>query len=199
MTDSSITVAILAGGESRRMGRDKAQITVGGLPLLERTARVALSVCASTMVVGRARPEDWPLPEVRFFEDESQGQGPLGGLATALRHSGEAVLLLACDLPALTSEALSWLLEAAEKHPSLTDGLVTINDGQREPLFSVYAASCLPLVNHHLDAGKRSLQALLNAGRFVEVVLPSPLQPALVNVNTPEEFTRWSQDGERSP
>lgn len=194
-------VAILAGGQSRRMGQDKASVIIDGVPLLERTARIARAVSASVAVVGRAQPGQWDLPDVVFMDDEAPGDGPLGGLRTALRHSGgHAVLLLACDLPALTAEALSWLIWTAQEHqPPLVDGLVTVNGGQREPLFAVYTTHCLPLVEAHRAAGRRSLQSLLDAGQFAHAELPRPLVPALVNINTPAELAAWHQSGERRP
>jgi len=200
VTGLRLTVALLAGGQSRRMGRDKAQIVVDGLPLLERTARIALAVCPSVIVVGRAQPGHWPLPQVSFLEDESPQQGPLGGLATALRHSGDsAVLLLACDLPALTEAALGWLLQSAQERQPLADGLVTVNGEQREPLFALYTPRCLTQIAVNMAAGRRSLQALLDAGDFTFAELPPTLAPALVNVNTPEELAQWDQAGVRRP
>lgn len=208
---TSFTVAILAGGQSRRMGRDKAQITVDGLPLLERTARTALAACPSVVVVGRALPEDWPLPGVAFLEDEAPDQGPLGGLATALRDLGaaeergdptgrpDAVLLLACDLPALTEEALPWLMQTAQERQPLGAGLITVNNGRREPLFSVYTPHCLPRIETNLAAGRRSLQALIDAGDFKFAGITPTLAPSLLNVNTPEELARWNQTGVRRP
>ena len=201
MTEFAVTVAILAGGQSRRMGRDKAQIDVDGLPLLERTAHLARAVRTSVVVVGRARPDDWPLPDVLFVEDEAPGEGPLGGLVTALRHAdGATVLLLACDLPALTSEALSWLLNAgAQCQPALVDGLVTINGGRREPLFALYTPHCLPRIEAHRATGRRSLQALIDAGEFTHVEIPPTFATALVNVNTPDDLAAWRQSGTRRP
>lgn len=210
---SAVTVAILAGGASRRMGRDKAGIEIDGLPLLERTARLARAVSSSVLIVGRTRPADWPLPNVSFVEDEWPGEGPLGGLAAALRRleapplfgaSGAdrpyGVLLLACDQPALTPEALTWLREAAQEcSQALVDGLVTVNGGQREPLFSVYTPHCLPRIEAHVTHGRRSLKALIDAGNFQFADLPPTLIPALVNVNTPDDLAAWRQSGTRRP
>ena len=86
-----ITIAILAGGQSRRMGTDKAALQIGGVSLLERTARLALAVNLPVLVVGRPCPEQWPLPEVTFVEDAEAGLGPAGGLTAALRHAQTSV------------------------------------------------------------------------------------------------------------
>ncbi len=174
------------------MGRDKARLVLGGVSLLERTAGAAREVAPDVLVVGRPRPPDWPLEGVRFVEDEVPGVGPIGGLLTALRQHaapvpGGSVLAVACDMPRLTSGALRWLQDAASgRH--LRDGLVVENGGQVEPLFAIYTAACLPLVERQIAAGRRSLQALIAAGRFEHLGAPPEIAPALRNVNTPEEF-----------
>ena len=183
------TVAILAGGESRRMGRDKAQLAVGAETLLERTARVALEVCPSVMVVGRARPDGWPLPDVLFLRDDAPGQGPLGGLVTALKYThGKPVVLLACDFPLMTPNALGWLLSEAHEFRDDGQGLVAVNDGQREPLFSAYAPACLPPAEARLAAGRRSLLGLIEAGDFVFFQVPADVADALRDVDTPDDW-----------
>lgn len=187
-------IAILAGGESRRMGRDKATLVLenaGGITLLERVARAAIGAAPdeALLVVGRARPEGWTLPGVRFVEDETPGEGPLGGLATALRHApGEDVLLVACDMPGMTVDALRWLRDHAAARRPLEDGLAVVNGARVEPLFSVYTAACRAPVERRLAAGRRSMMGLIEEGRFVRVDAPPEIAAALVNVNTPEEW-----------
>ena len=114
-----VVAAILAGGQSRRMGRDKANIIWQGETLLARTARIAQEAGCTVQIVGREQPEDWPLPEVSFVSDASPSQGPLGGLATALETSHEAVLLLACDLPLLRVDVLHWLMDQEQASMAL--------------------------------------------------------------------------------
>jgi molybdopterin-guanine dinucleotide biosynthesis protein A len=183
------TLAILAGGVSTRMGRDKALLDDGRGPLLARLASLGLHCDLPVLVIGRLRPPGWPLPEVRFIPDEQPGQGPLGGLATALVHAPR-VLLIACDLPALTAQALAWLTSLSNELP-LADGLVTERDGLIEPLFACYTARCLPAVRQRLASGQRALHRLIADGDFRRVPLPAPLWPALVNINTPEDWRRW--------
>lgn len=183
----TLSIAILAGGESRRMGTDKAALQINGMTLLERTARLALNVNPTVLVVGRARPDDWPLPDVAFLEDAEARLGPAGGLATALRHAQMSVLALACDLPLLTEDALRWLIAQAEAQfgPS---GLVTVNGGQKEPLFAVYDLACLPLIEARLAQSRRSLHGAIEAGVFASAEAPEWVSVQLANVNTPEEW-----------
>ena len=183
----TLTIAILAGGQSRRMGTDKAALQIGGMTLLERTARLALAVGLPVLVVGRAQPPGWLLPEVLFLEDAEAGQGPVGGLATALRHAQGSVLALACDLPLLTADALQWLIDQAKAHGGAS-GLVTVNGGHLEPLFTVYDLACLPLIEARLAAGQRSLRGVIKAGTFASADAPDWVAAQLVNANTPEEW-----------
>lgn len=183
----TLTIAILAGGRSRRMGTDKAALQIGGVSLLERTARLALAVNPPVVVVGRACPNGWPLPQVTFVEDAEAGLGPAGGLATALRQAQTSVLALACDLPLLTEDALRWLIAEA-KAQFAPSGLVAVNGGQQEPLFSVYHPECLPLIEARLAAGRRSLHGAIEAGAFAFAEAPEWVSVQLANVNTPEEW-----------
>ncbi len=182
----TLTAAIFAGGQSRRMGTDKAALEVEGLTLLARTAQTALQAELPVLVVGRVRPADWFLEMVVFAEDSQPGLGPLGGLATALGQSDTAVLALACDLPLLTPDAVRWLgtqLGRGNEH-----GLIVVNDGKWEPLFSVYRPACLPLIEARLAEGRRSLHGLIESGQFAFIDAPDWVAAQLVNVNTPEQW-----------
>ena len=186
------TLAILAGGGSTRMGRDKALLDDGHGPLLARLAALGLHCDLPVLVVGRLRPAGWPLPEVAFLPDERPDQGPLGGLVTALAHASP-VLLIACDLAALTAEALKWLVRTSAEQP-LHDGVVSERDGLIEPLFACYTARCLVTARQRLVSGQRALHRLIADGEFRRVALPASLWPALVNVNTPEDWRRFQHD-----
>lgn len=182
-----LTIAILAGGASRRMGQDKASMPVAEGTMLERTARIARQTGLLAIVAGRPEPEGWPYPNVPFYPDDQPGQGPLGGLAAALRAAGRSVILLPCDMPCLTAEVLSWLVGISSLCRS-PHGLVVRNGGRPEPLFSFYSFSLLPLVQDHLRQNVRAMHRLIDAGRFDFADLPPEHAPALRNVNRPEDW-----------
>ncbi len=184
----TFTLAILAGGMSRRMGRDKATLDAGDGPLLERSARLGLDLGLPVLVVGRAQPEGWPLPTVRFAADQQPGQGPLGGLVTALELAAP-ILAIACDLPRLDMECLRWLRDESARAP-LADGLITTDAGGIEPLFACYTAHCLATARAHLAAGQRALHRLIEAGDFLRAVIPEPLLTRLTDVDTPDDWRR---------
>jgi len=184
------TLAILAGGSSTRMGQDKALLDDGRGPLLARLCAMGLDCGLPVLVIGRNRPHDWPLPKVDFVPDDVPGQGPLGGLVTALTCTAP-VVMIACDLAAMTADALTWLVRACAEQP-MHDGLVTERDGLIEPLFACYTARCRPQVETRLANGQRALHRLIADGDFRHVALPQLLWPALANVNTPEEWQRFA-------
>lgn len=191
-----ITVAILAGGLSSRMGTDKAALEWEGETLLERTARAALDAGLSVSVAGRSRPGTWPLPRVAFVPDRAPGRGPLGGLEAALHHAQAPVLALACDLPLLQPADLHWLaaLFASAGGTEGPHGLAVRSAGRWEPLFSVYAPACLPLLEARLAAGRLSLHGLIEAGDFHAADAPAHVAAHLVNVNTPGDLARLRGD-----
>ena len=183
------TIAILAGGQSRRMGADKAVLEYEGMTLLERAARTALATGMPVLVAGRSRPDNWPLPNVDFVPDTVPNRGPLGGLETAMRRAAGPIVALACDLPLLTADALHWLSAQASGQPH-EHGLAVLNDGQWEPLFSVYTPACLPLIERRLAAGRLSLHGLIESGDFGRADAPAWIAAQLANINTPEELAK---------
>lgn len=193
-----ISIAILAGGQSRRMGTDKAALRIDQSTLLERTAHLARAVTSRVFVIGRERPHDWPQPlsDVRFILDEHPDCGPLGGLQSALHNLDKAhhkVLLLACDLPRLNEAALHWLCQMSASNAQ-SHGTVVNNAGQLEPLFSVYHRAVEPLIAQQMQSGRRSMHGLIASGDFAIVEAPDWLRPLLSNLNTPEEWQRYSEE-----
>ena len=190
------SVAILAGGQSRRMGRDKAQLRWGEASWLEHTARVAIEVASNVAVVGRSRPSDWPLQDTIFLNDAVPDRGPMGGLLSALRWLKEldedcGVLALACDTPQLNSGAIEWVFEQAAQR-QLQHGLIVRNGGSIEPLFSIYTVRCLPLLeqrfaSNEYSRGRFSLRALVESTDFEYVYAPDTITSMLHNFNTPED------------
>ncbi|MBC8136462.1 MAG: molybdenum cofactor guanylyltransferase [Fibrella sp.] len=188
---SSIIVAILAGGKSSRMGTDKASLVTEGETLLARTARLAQAVSdLPPLIVGRDKPDDWKNLPARFIPDDMPGIGPVGGIRTAIWYAGlRSTLALSCDLPALTESALIWLCE----QPRGELGVVARNGEQLEPLFAIYSPMCLKLLITNINAGKRSLHALVHTGGegFAFADVPSGVASALANVNTPEQWATF--------
>ena len=190
-TGSSLSVAVLAGGQSRRMGRDKALLELGGSPLIERVLAAVAPLNAHRMLLA-GDPAPFDHLGLPVHADLRADSGPLGGLHTALSLApSPIVLLLACDLPFVTVDFLRFLLAARGDHqvlvPRDADGL--------HPLCAVYTRSCLPAVERALDRGDRRMRAFHDEVdvRVVESQEWRDLDPRdilLANLNTPEDYRR---------
>jgi molybdenum cofactor guanylyltransferase len=190
MKSAQIGGFILAGGESSRMGRDKALLELNGEALIVRAARLVESVAGTCAVVGDSvRLEGLAL---RVIADDFPGAGPLGGIATALRTSGtEWNLMIACDLPYLTREWLDYLVARADR--SDTDIVLPRNERGAEPLCAIYRVICLPAIRAALDAGTRKVTDGL-AGIPTAFVEPSEWKEfdsdglLFKNMNSPADY-----------
>jgi molybdenum cofactor guanylyltransferase len=189
-------LVILAGGRSTRMGRDKALLpTHNGTQPTNQTQLTRLAALASAtaqatgrrvFISGRERPSDWSLPDILFVPDLQNDQGPLGGIVTLLAQV-DNFLCLACDLFALEKSGLEFLL--AQTRP---DGFVLVHDGQIEPLCAQYTQAQAASARERLNRGERALHRLVTACAMPQVHAPAWLIPQLANINTPEEWQRFS-------
>ncbi len=185
-----MTVVILAGGQSRRMGRDKLRLTLGGETLLARALRRWGEVFPRVLV-SVAGPERFPeLGERRVF-DRFPGAGPLAGLHAGLLAAGEDVFLTGADMPFSSPEKA---LELASLCGEAEACVLTDEKGRWEPLFGYYRPSVLPKTEELLTAGRRSMGALLGSVRLREVFLAElgekPDSPLARNVNVPEDYEK---------
>jgi len=181
---------ILAGGESSRMGRDKALLELSGEALIVRTARLVESASERCTVVGDSvRLEGF---ELDVIEDEFPGAGPLGGIATALRSSEvEWNLIVACDLPYLTREWLEFLIEHAVQSDS--DAVLPMNERGAEPLCAMYHKRAESAIRAALDRGVRKVTDALADVR-IKFIEPSQWKGfdseglLFKNMNSPADY-----------
>lgn len=194
-----LTLAIQAGGESRRMGEDKALKPFLGRPLivhlLERLGGIAEEVLVTTN-----RPEAYAFLGVRLASDLVPGRGALGGLYTALAMARQPlVAVVACDMPFASREfflqARQWMREGE------WDVIVPRSEAGYEPLHALYRReTCLPAVKEALEAGAWRVITWFERVRVREVTeeemrMIDPSGRAFWNVNTPEEFARAEEVG----
>ena len=185
-----MTVVILAGGQSRRMGRDKLRLTLEGETLLARAVR-RYSEAFPRVLVSVAGPEKFPeLGDRRVF-DRYPGAGPLAGLHAGLLEAGEAVFLTGADMPFSSPEkALALTALCGEEDACV----LTDTDGRWEPLFGYYRPSVLPKAEELRASGRRSMGALLASVGLREGSLPElgegPDSPLLRNLNVPEDYEK---------
>lgn len=188
------SAAVLTGGESRRMGRDKALIPLCGRTVLERIIRVLGQVTSDIMVVGdRAEYHAFGVPVIA---DDAPGMGPLGGIATALRRARNGlVFITACDMPLLDGA----VIQAMATDYAGQDALVFSRDrGEQraayEPMHAFYSVRSLAVIEDQLANGRLRLEDTLN--RLDLRVLPEawllvrdPGQDTLFNMNRPEDIS----------
>lgn len=191
----SLAAIALAGGQSSRMGQDKALLELDGVPLIQRTYYIAHQ-CANPVYVVTPwieRYRDILPPDCEFIQEtrqsgETKSHGPLVGFAQALPHvKTEWVLLLACDLPYLKLEVLqNWLTELENVSAEAITLLPKNSQGWWEPLCGFYRCTCLPELTNFVEMGGRSFQKWLTHQPVQELTLDNVQM--LFNCNTPEEW-----------
>lgn len=190
-----ITVCVQAGGQSRRMGQDKALLPFLGQPLISRVI-ARLRTIADEMIVTTNRPEAYAFLGLPLFSDLIPNRGALGGLYTALMCASQPVVaVVACDMPFVSAPLLAYACEVLIKEAA--DVVVPQNDeGQFEPLHAVYRrAACLPPIRTALDDGAWKViawfaQVKVRVLSAQEIAPYDPSGLAFSNVNTPEELHR---------
>jgi molybdopterin-guanine dinucleotide biosynthesis protein A len=189
-----LAVAVLAGGQARRFGADKALVQLGpnGTTILARTAGIASSLSDMVAIVGHERYADLDLG-VSILEDDDPGSGPLGGIATAMRKLDRPrLLVLASDMPCLSRPLLRWMIE----QPLTADVLIPrTDDGRWQPLHAIYRRTALPVIQRCLSTGSgavRSILPLLNVEEIAETALRriDPELNSLFSLNRPEDLER---------
>lgn len=179
---------MLAGGESSRMGRDKALLPFRGGALVGHVAATVAAAAGSVTLIGD--PQKYGHLGYSVLPDRSPGAGPVGGIESALSYTAAGWnLVLACDMPAISTEFLRGLLDAAERLNA--DALVPAGpSGRLEPLSAVYHRRCLATLRRALEAGVRKVTEAL-AG--LEVALWTVDDAACFeNLNTPEEWAFYN-------
>jgi molybdopterin-guanine dinucleotide biosynthesis protein A len=185
------TLLILAGGRSRRMGRDKAGLPVGDGTLIEHLVRRLAPVVEETIVAGGPLP--MALDGVRRIEDRYQGMGPLAGIHAGLvEASHRLVWVVACDLPDVEPALGTFLCDLAVG----VDAVVPRVGVEPEGVCAVYQRSLASRIETFLQAGRRRVQDLLARieVRYVTAAELRQVDPELRsfrNLNTPADYEAW--------
>ena len=186
--ESSFQAFILAGGASSRMGTDKSQLRVYQQTFTQRIAETLLQITDSVSIVGRDSDES----SLRSVADVYPKWGALGGIHAALAAcSREWAIVVACDLPFVTSELFSYLVTQRMDH----EAVVPIQeDGRPQPLAALYRVDpCLQQATGLIEAGRRRPLDVLQAVNtrwvaFDELRNFVRAQSFFVNINTPEDY-----------
>lgn len=187
-----VTAVILAGGESRRMGTNKALLKVGDSALIESVYRTLAAIFHEVILVTNT-PEEYGFIPCRKVADIYPGAGSIAGLHAGLAASStERVFVTACDMPYLNPDLIKLLCNISLN----ADAVVPVNsDGLREPLHAVYATSVLNEIQKSIERDDKSILNLLDR-IHTTLVTPEVFQSipgaekSFCNVNTPEEYDR---------
>lgn len=196
-----VSVAIQAGGESRRMGRSKATVPFAGKPLISRLVRRLLPV-ADELIITTNEPEnlgflkeEFPDKDIILVRDAYDFRGALPGLYTALKTaSNPYVAIVACDMVFASAPLVA--AEAIEMADKGADVVVPVNKHGFEPFHAMYRKHpCLEVVHAALEKGESKAQCVYNAPEVKVVEFPQervlevePMGGCFVNANTPEEL-----------
>ena len=185
-----IHVAVLAGGQSRRMGRDKALLPLGGQTLIERVLAAAHPLGYPRVIIGE--PAAYTHLKLPVLPDRRPKLGPLGGLYTALDATAAPVLLLACDLPFLTPDFLRY---PRQPDAALIKRSYPTRPQDWQPLCALYEPSCLAAVETAIQADQLGMRDLLS-NLNLDLVREKDWRPydehglLFANLNAPEEYER---------
>jgi molybdopterin-guanine dinucleotide biosynthesis protein A len=191
----SLAGVILAGGESRRMGRDKATLPGpgGAGTMVEHVAGIVGQRCEPVFVVA-APGQPLPALNARIVRDEVRGLGPLPAAGRGLRAAAEAgakfAFVGAVDMPLLEAELIDDLVRLAVE----TNAEVVLPwDGRSHYLAAVYRTDLADRIQALVAAGERRMSALIDASDAQQIVLPD--SPALANVNTEADLRALVRPG----
>jgi molybdopterin-guanine dinucleotide biosynthesis protein A len=124
-----------------------------------------------------------------LVEDIHHGIGPIGGIHAALRRCPEdALLVIACDMPNMSPEIVSLLIDSWERSP--IPAVIQEADGQLCPTAAIYTQACLPVIEEMINRHQFKIVELFSHVAFRAIQLPTApdAQSALMNINTAEDY-----------
>lgn len=188
------TGVILAGGESRRMGRkEKAFLTVKGKALIDYVQVVFKQIFSEIIVVSN-RPDYYRHLPVRLISDLEPGRGPLMGIYSALKASAaDYIFVAACDMIFVQPAVIRFLLQTAKDYDFVLPGVAA--QRHYEPLHAVYSRSCIPVMESFYSKPGANLRIMALASQVrTRIVAPEELAAydpqglSFVNINVPEDL-----------
>lgn len=177
---------VLAGGRSKRMGREKALLPYRGSTLVEHVASAVREATGSVALIGD--PAKFGHLGLPVIPDAIPSCGPASGIYTALEATqADWNLIVACDMPGISSGILRELVRRAETAESNCVAAAAPG-GEPEPLCAVYHRRCLPVLAQAIRDKRLKMKELVNEIGVTSVGV-SPA--ALANVNTPKEWLEF--------
>lgn len=187
-----LSIVIQAGGESQRMGQDKALMHFLGRPLIQRIIDRVTSLADELLIITN-RPEDYAFLNLPMAADILPGRGSLGGLYTALKISSRPyTAVVACDMPFVNAPLLAVSRDLLLQEDA--GAVIPKTEMGIEPFHAIYnRALCLPAAEIAVKSGKWRVDSWFSSVPVYylmpeEIARLDPLGVAFLNLNTPEEF-----------
>ncbi len=193
-TTPAVSVAVLAGGHSRRMGQDKAWLPVGGRAVIERVVERVTPLSDDVLLIANTGDPYHHLP-AQLVGDIYPGKGSLGGIYTALQTARyDHCLVVACDMPFLNTSLLRYLIGLAPGY----DVVIPRVGEFPETLHALYGKRCLEPIQRRLLAGQLKIVGFFDEVHvhYVErddVARFDPEFRSFMNMNTPADWERLQQ------
>ena len=186
---TKITAVLLAGGESRRMGKDKATLLFRGKPLWQIQLELLQKLEPTEIFVSARADLVWRPADVQFVADDPPSRGPLSGLAASMAQMrNKHLLALAIDMPFITEKYLAFLCSQIEPGR----GVIAKMDNRFEPLAAIYPQEALTDIQRAFTGTDFSLQTMAHrlvvAGRLQVMPVTSRERKLFLNVNEPADL-----------
>ena len=193
-SNAVIAAAILAGGDSQRMGEDKAALGDGGASLIERLVTDLRDLSQSLPIFicsGSRRYEALNIYDVRHVPDSLNSAGPLAGVAKALETAAAAGLEegYVFVLPTDSLIPPSHIYNRLTGPKSANSDVVLLKGERLHPLHGLFSVALAACMQDYIDSGGRSVMGFLDDRSWTSVTMPRAWEPCL-NFNTPEEYER---------
>ena len=182
---SDIAGLILAGGESKRMGRNKALLTVDGVPFVQRIVNT-LHQRFSLILISANDSSQYAFLNLPVIPDVFKQCGPLAGIHAAFRaEPADYFFTVTCDIPFISIQVIDLLIDKIEEK-----SVVIADDGmQTHPLIGIYPRAIYSLLENYLREGKRQVHEFIETVDVIKTEV-SPYARSVLNINTPDIYRR---------
>jgi molybdopterin-guanine dinucleotide biosynthesis protein A len=180
---------ILCGGKSTRMGEEKGLVEFRGKSFVQLIVEAVFPTVSNPVLV--TRNPAYGLFQLKMIPDLIEDKGPVGGIYTALSHSpSESVLILSCDIPKITAEVVSLLVEKARRQPAK---ITFLSDGKNDyPLIGVYPRRCLKSFKISTERNELKLRRLVESLPHQRVELDPERVSSIQNINSKSDLLAFS-------
>jgi len=190
MNTNPVPIAILAGGKSRRMGRDKAFVELAGAPMIQWVIS-AVAQCSARALIISNEPGKYSQFGLPVYPDVIPGMGPLSGLHTAFTVTGaDRVMIAPCDSPFMSPDVIKFILNYPDGG---ADAVIPFVDGREQGMLAVYSRGAVDRFEERIasasmmfDEFRLSLNRIFISENELRAVEPD--LRTFLNVNTPSDF-----------